>query len=39
MGGEGAVKLSLGFNWPNMSEASGVSSSLCALLEVPLWSV
>lgn len=28
MGGEGAVKLSLRFNWPNVSKASGVASSL-----------
>ena len=27
MGGEGAVKLSLRFNWPNVSKASGVASS------------
>lgn len=28
MGGEGAVKLSLRFNWPNFSKASGVAGSL-----------
>lgn len=36
MGGKRGVNLSLRFNWPNFSKASGVANSL---LEVSLWSV